>query len=364
METDFNRCHSRIDVVRPSPGGYGIRYAAAVDSIYDLAQRAGVSPSTVSKALRDDPRISAATRARIKALAAEAGFTPSTAAQSLTTRRTMTIGVIVRDYADPYNGLLVRGIESTALRDGYQLLVASTHEAALRELDIARLFRQRRVDGMIIVASHADEHHAQLDPSVPVVFVADHPEFVPSRPNAGLVTFDETAAAQIATRHLLGLGHRRIAYVGVERALVSNANRMQGYAAAMEAAGLDIDRRLVVTSTRRDSAEAGAEGVGLVLPGQPTGIFFYNDLAAIGGLRALLDQGVRVPEDVSVVGFDDLEISALVTPPLTTMSQPRLEMGRIATAALLAMIRGEAQNVRVNTACTLIVRRSTATPAG
>ena len=332
-------------------------------SIYDLASWAGVAPSTVSKALRDDPRISAGTRARIKALAAEAGFTPNSAAQSLTTRRTMTLGLVVRDYADPYNGLLMRGIDGAALRAGYQLLVASTHEAGERELsDIALLFRQRRVDGMIVVASHADEHRAQLDPSVPVVFVADHPELVPDRPNASLVTFGESAAAQAATRHLIGLGHRRIAYVGLERAFTSNDNRRRGYEAALRAAGIESDPRLIVASTRRDAIAAGAEGVELALPAAPTGLLCYNDLVAISGIRTLLDQGIRVPEDMSVMGFDDLEISALITPPLTTMSQPRQEMGRIATEQLLAMIRGEAGRVRVDTACTLVVRRSTAAP--
>ncbi len=347
-------------MARPNPIGY----AANVDSIYDLAARAGVAPSTVSKALRDDPRISAATRARIQALAAEVGFTPNTAAQSLTTRRTMTIGLIVRDYADPYNGLLMRGIESTALRAGYQLLVASTHEAALREVDIARLFRQRRVDGMIIVASHSDEHHAELDPSVPVVFVADHPELIPDRPKVGLVTFDEVAAATAITRHLTGLGHRRIGYVGIERARLSNTCRRKGYEAALRSAGIEPDPGLAVTCTRGDAVEAGAEGVELLMAAEPTAIVFYNDLAAIAGIRTLLDRGVRVPEDVSVAGFDDLEISELVTPPLTTMSQPRTEMGRSATQLLLQLLRGEAgdRRLRIDMACTLVVRRSTAPP--
>lgn len=347
----------------PLVAGHGIQYARRVDSIYDLALRAGVSPSTVSKALRDDHRISAATRARIQAIAAEAGFVPNTAAQSLTTRRTMTIGLILRDYADPYNGLLVRGIESTALGAGYQLLVASTHEAALREVDIPRLFRRRRVDGTIIVASHADERHMELDPDTPVVFVADHPELVPDRPNAGLVTFGEEAAAETITRHLVSLGHRRIGYAGLARTQHSNLARQHGYEAALQKAGIDIDPRLVVTSPRREAVEAGPEAVELLLPAGPTAIVFYNDMAAIAGLRTLLDSGTRVPEEMSVTGFDDLEVAALVTPPLTTMAQPRLEMGRLATELLLAIVRGEAGTRRIDTACTLVVRRSTAPPA-
>lgn len=331
-------------------------------SIYDLAQRAGVAPSTVSKALRDDPRISAATRARIQTLAAELGFTPNSAAQSLTTRRTMTLGLVVRDYADPYNGLVMRGIESTALHEGYQLLVTSTHEAALHEIDITRSFRQRRVDGMIIVASHADEHQANLDPGFPVVFIADHEELIPNRPDVGLVTFDEAAAASTITQHLIGLGHRRVGYVGIGRARLSNLDRQAGYEAALRAAGIELDHRLSVTSARRDAAEGGAEGVQLLLPARPTALVFYNDMAAIGGIRALVDRGVRVPEEVSVAGFDDIEVAALVTPPLTTMSQPRFEMGRLATEQLLAMLRGEFGTGRQKTACTLVVRRSTAPP--
>jgi DNA-binding LacI/PurR family transcriptional regulator len=339
-----------------------MRYARAVDSIYDLAQRAGVAPSTVSKALRDDRRISAATRARIQALAAEAGFTPNSAAQSLTTRRTMTLGLVIRDYADPYNGLLMRGIESAALGAGYQLLVASAHEAASREIDIARLFRQRRVDGMIILASHLAERHALLDPGVPIMFIAEKPELLPERPRVGLVAVDDAAGGRTLTQHLIDLGHRRIGYVALARAPISSVDRQHGYEAALRAAGIEPDPRLVVQPTRRDAIGAGAEGIELLLPHDPTAIFFYNDLAAIGGLRALLDRGIRVPEGVSIVGFDDLEVSALVTPPLTTMAQPRFEMGRRATEQLLAMIRGEIENVRVDAGCTLVVRRSTAPP--
>lgn len=333
-----------------------------MDSIYDLARRAGVAPSTVSKALRDDPRISATTRARIQALATEVGYAPSTTASSLRTRRTMTIGMVVRDYADPYNGLLMRAIESTALHAGYQLLVASTHEAELREVDIARMFRQRRVDGMVIVASHLDESHSQLDPNVPVVFINEKPEKLPERPRVGLVTCDDRAGGRTITQHLLDLGHRRIGYVAIGRASLSSLDRQRGYEEAMRLAGIEPDPGLVVSPSRREAADAGAEGIEMLLAGEPTAIFFYNDLAAIGGLRALLDRGIRVPEQMSVAGFDDLEVSALVTPPLTTMAQPRFEMGRIATEQLLGMIRGEVAQSRVDMACVLVARRSTAPP--
>lgn len=322
-----------------------------------------MAPSTVSKALRDDPRISAATRARIQALAAEVGYMPSTAASSLRTRRTMTIGMVIRDYADPYNGLLLRAIETTALRAGYQLLVASTHAADLREVDIARMFRQRRVDGIIVVASHVDESHSQLDPTVPVVFINEKPELLPDRPHVGLVALDDRAGGRTITQHLIGLGHRRIAYVAMGRASLSSLDRQRGYEEALRAARIEPDPSLVVTASRWEAAEGGAEAVEMLLPVEPTAIFFYNDLSAIGGLRALLDRGVRVPDQISIVGFDDLEVSALVSPPLTTMAQPRTEMGRMATEQLMSMIRGEVESVRADAACVLVVRRSTAHPA-
>jgi len=246
------------------------------------------------------------------------------------------------------------------VRAGYQLLIASTHEADLRELDIARMFRQRRVDGMIIVASHLNENHSQLDPSVPVVFVNEKPELLPDRPRLGVVALDDVAGGRTITQHLIDLGHRRIGYVAVGRATLSSLDRQQGYEAALRAAGIEPDHRLIVTPSRWDAAEAGAEGVAMLLPEDPTAIFFYNDLAAIGGIRALLDRGVGVPEQISVVGFDDLEIAELVTPPLTTMAQPRLEMGRIATEQLFSMIRGDVDHARADAACTLQIRRSTA----
>ena len=331
-------------------------------SIYDLAQRAGVAPSTVSKALRDDPRISAATRARIRALADETGFTPNTAAQSLTTHRTMTIGLVVRDYADPYNGILLRAIEATAIRAGYQLIVASTQEADMRDVDLARQLRRRRVDGMIIVASHFTENQALADDNVPVVFVAEKPELLPKGENVGLVTFDESAASRSATQHLIGLGHRRIGYVGLRRAGASSQDRQRGYEMALEASGIEVDPRLVALPTRLEPFQAGSEGVELLLRHDPSAIVFYNDLEAIGALRTLSDRGIKVPDDLSVVGFDDLEVSAFVTPPLTTMYQPREDMGRLATEQLLKIIAGDVTDRRADTACTLVVRRSTAAP--
>ncbi len=333
-----------------------------MDSIYELARRAGVAPSTVSKALRNDPRISVATRARIQALASDAGFTVNAAAQSLTTRRTLTIGLIISDYADPYNGLLMRGIEGAAIAAGYQLLVASAHEVGVREIDIARTFRQRRVDGMIIVASHVSERHEHLDPRIPVVLVAEKPALVPDRPFVGSLIVDDEAGARTMTQHLLTLGHRRIGYVAIGRASLASDARRAGYEDALRQAGIAPDPRLVVVPNRRDMAGVGAEGVQLLLPHGPTAIFFYNDLAAIGGLRAVLDRGLRVPEQISIAGFDDLEISQLVTPPLTTMAQPRLEMGRMAAERLLAMIGGDDDRTPMTAACTLIVRRSTAPP--
>jgi LacI family transcriptional regulator/LacI family repressor for deo operon, udp, cdd, tsx, nupC, and nupG len=331
-----------------------------VDSIYELARRAGVAPSTVSKALRNDPRISVATRARVQALASEAGFTVNAAAQSLTTRRTLTIGLIVPDYADPYNGLLLRGIETAAVTAGYQLLVASAHEAGPREVDIARTFRQRRVDGMIIVASHVSESHEHLDPRIPVVLVAEKPALVPDRPLASCLIVDDEAGARTMTQHLLNLGHRRIGYVAIGRASLASDARRAGYEDALRQAGLEPDARLVAVPNRRDMAGVGAEGVQLLLPHRPTAIFFYNDLAAIGGLRAVLDRGLRVPEQISIAGFDDLEIAQLVTPPLTTMAQPRLDMGRMAAERLLAMIGGDDDRTPMTATCTLMVRRSTA----
>lgn len=153
---------------------------------------------------------------------------------------------------------------------------------------------------------------------------------------------------------------------GVERpGLVRRGETATGgraYEQALRSAGIEVDPALALVSTRLDAAKAGSEGVGILLAREPSALFFYNDMMAIGGLRALADQGVLVPGDLSVIGFDDLEISALVTPPLTTMSQPRFEMGRVATEQLLAMLKGEVASPRLETACTLVVRHSTASP--
>ena len=328
-------------------------------SIKDIARAARVSHSTVSRALHDSPLVNPRTRAKIRRIAQEKGYTPSAVARSLVNRRTDTIGVVVTSIADPFIGEVVSGIEEVALANDYSVVLATCHADPDREVRAVRGFHERRVDGILVAASRVGALYVPMlsEMRVPIVLINNqHPgEFVFT------VTIDNVNGARDATRHLVEFGHRLIAYIGDQFGLQSDTERFTGYRQVLEESGIGFQPKLVGQGD--GLPEGGRRAMARLLDARPrpTAVFCYNDLSALGAMRAARDRGLRVPEDLSVAGFDDLFLSSYADPPLTTVQQPKQEMGREAARLVLGLLSGGKPESRVHRG-KLIVRESTAPP--
>jgi len=332
----------------------------AIVSIKDIARVAGVSHPTVSRALRNSQLVNPETAERIQRIAREMGYLPSAVARSLVTRRTETIGVVVTNIADPFVAGVVAGIEDVANQHGYSVFLRNSNADPEREVKVVQSFHERRVDGIVVTASRVGALYipmlARL--KVPIVLIDNqHPgEFVHS------VMIDNIPASRQATQHLIHLGHRRIAYLGDQFGFQSDTDRFNGYRQALQRADLPFLPELVVHGNGGADGAIRAMNTLLVLTEKPTAVFCYNDMSALGALRAIYDHGLRVPEDMSLVGFDDLPIASYMFPRLTTVRQPKEEMGRIAMQSLLKILEGTSTKTDIDVAGELIVRNSSASP--
>jgi DNA-binding LacI/PurR family transcriptional regulator len=327
-------------------------------TIYDVARLAGVSTATVSRALNGTGQIAPATRAAIDAAVAQLGYHPNTAARSLVTRSTQTIALLLPDITNPFYADLVSGIQRRALETGHTMLLCTTEGDAEREEQYLALLRAKQVDGVLVDG-------LVLPPDRIARFVRNGPPIVcldrdVESASVPLVQVDNRLGARRATEHLLELGHRQIAHVAGAPGLGISEERVGGYRDALVAVGLAPDPRLVATGAFTE--EGGHEAtLGLLDAAEPTAVFAANDLSALGALSALAERGLRVPDDVSVVGFDDLRLSRFTTPPLTTVHQPAREIARRATDLLLDLAAGRPpQELRHVLEPELVVRGSTA----
>jgi DNA-binding LacI/PurR family transcriptional regulator len=329
-------------------------------SIKDIARLAGVSHSTVSRALRNSPLIPAETAQRIQQIARESGYTASAVARSLVTRRTQAIGVVVTSIADPFNGDLVGGIEEAANEQGYSVILSTSQADPEREMAVVRSFGERRVDGILVASSRVGALYLPMleELQIPIVLINNQQ----GGSFAYSITVDNVDGAYQATRYLLQLGHRRIAYLGDRLGLHSDEERFTGFTKALTEFGLALHRDLVVYG---DGKLEGATIAGQELlkrRERPSAVVCYNDVSAIGLLKTAEEEGVAVPDTLSVTGFDDIFFAALARPALTTVRQPRREMGRRAMELLLALLSGTAAEKTAVIRGELIVRDSTAPP--
>lgn len=310
-------------------------------SIKDIARAAGVSHSTVSRALSDSPLINTQTKARIQDLARAMGYSPDAAARSLVMRRTHTVGVVVTTIADPFSAEVVEGIERTASAHGYSVILAASNDEPEREIAAVEMLHSKRVDAIVVTSSRVGALHQERlgAAGVPVILLNNHS--LQQVPNAYSVRVDDVHGGRLATEHLVGLGHRRIAHVAGPEGHTPSRERLEGYRQALEAAGLAFEPALVIPGNGRPEGGATALAALLALPERPSAAFCYNDMTAIGLLRSGKAAGVRVPEDLAVVGFDNIPFAAYVTPALTTIAQPMLELGQRAMDMALALMSGQ-----------------------
>jgi LacI family transcriptional regulator len=312
-------------------------------SIEDIARVAGVSHSTVSRALRNSPIISLEMRERIQQLARDMKYVPNGIAQSLQMQRTNTIGLVVTSIADPFFGEVVRGVEEVAQTAEFSVLLNASHNDPDREITAIETFQHRRVDGIIVADSRLSasyKKHSRLI-EVPTILINSQAE----GPDANLhfVTTEDRLGTQLAVEHLIQLGHRAIGYLGVGNRPRSNQLRLESYRATLQAAGLACRDEWVVVAgaenlRHEDDAKVGQELLPRLLAAGVTAVFCHNDMLAVGALLACRELGLDVPRDLSLVGFDDIALAKYVTPPLTTLHQPMLELGRSAMQMLLDLI--------------------------
>jgi LacI family repressor for deo operon, udp, cdd, tsx, nupC, and nupG len=310
-------------------------------SIKDIAKAAGVSHSTVSRALGGSSLVKAETKARIQRLAREMGYSPDARARSLVMGQTRTVGVVVTTITDPFIAEVVGGIESTAHDQGYTVLLCNSHAEPDREIAAVEMLRSKRVDAVVVTSSRVGalylDHLERI--GVPIVLINSHSE------QGGRYTYsvsvDNQHGALLATTHLTQLGHRRVGYVSRPSDFRSDEERLAGYRQALDEAGLPFDPNLVVPGTGRTGGGERALPALLALDEPPTAVFCYNDMTAIGLLRAAREAGLAVPQDLAVVGFDDVLLASYVCPPLTTIAQPKVEMGQRAMRMALALMGAE-----------------------
>jgi DNA-binding LacI/PurR family transcriptional regulator len=327
-------------------------------SIKDIARLARVSHPTVSRALQNSPLVNAQTAAKIRKIADEAGYRASAVARGLVTRRTRTIGLVVTTVADPFASEVVCGIEQTANDHGYSVFLADSNADPVREKKVVQAFAERRVDGIIVTSSRVGALYLPLlaEMMVPIVLVNDqYPgAFVHS------VMIANLEGMRAATAHLAQLGHRRIAYLGDQFGYQSDVERLAGYREALDDARIPAMPELVAHGDGKAEAAMEAMGRLLALDHPPTAVCCYNDMSALGAMRQIRADGLRVPEDVSVVGFDDLFFAPYTQPPLTTVRQPMRRMGQLAMENLFKLMSGEDSVAQITVEAELIVRESTA----
>ncbi len=327
----------------------------------DIAGRAGVSIMTVSKALRNESDISESTRARIKLIAQQMGYVPDSVAQGLRNRTTKLFGLIISSTTNPVFGRLMMALEEKAYELGYDLVLAQSRNLPEREEVHIRRLLSRRVDGLFISPVYRMEPKAPIyeelkTRGVPVVILGHQAAFCNGFAN---VETDDIRGSYNATKHLLDLGHKKIAYFMGPTVSPFAQERLEGYRYALREAKIEVDDKLIFPAgTTIEEGEKAALQMLHENPGA-TAIQAFNDLVALGAANVLLNQGVKIPQDMSVVGFGNILAAEYFRVPLTTVRQPKARLGTAAIETMLKLLKGErAESKRLP--AEIAVRRSTA----
>jgi LacI family transcriptional regulator len=315
-------------------------------NLEDIARKAGVSRSTVSRVINDDPKVSAKTREHVWEVIRRENFTPNPAARALVTRRTEIIGIVIPTVENifftdnNYFTQILAGASQMARQNDYAMLLwlgeLTEDEERLRQ----SVSNNRLVDG-VITASLTHDHplfKRLLSLNTPLVMI-DRP--LEHDDKISYVSVDNIRAAELATNHLISLGRRRIAHITGNLSIADAQDRLRGYKNALTQAGLPVDPDLIVPAFF--SRQSGYDAMRQLLPRKPDAIFAAGDTIAVGALQAAHEAGIRVPHDLAVVGFDDVDVAAQAFPPLTTVRQPVQGKGAAAAKLLIDLIQGRVQ---------------------
>jgi LacI family transcriptional regulator, galactose operon repressor len=331
-------------------------------TIRDVGARAGVSQATAARALGGYGHVSATVHTRVQQAALELGYVPNSVARALASGITHAVGLVVGDIENPFFSAVARGMSNVLDDTGHTLLLANSDEDLDRERTAVEALRARQVDSLVVVPSSASAspHLRAAAAEAPLVLLD---RTIP-RLGVDSVTVDNRGGARRAVEHLIGHGHRRVGLVCDEPDISTSAERLAGYRAALAAAGIAADGHLI--SLGGPTAEEGYRAARRVLeaPERPTALFTANNFMTLGAMRAIRDLGLKVPGDISLVGFDDLEWTTLVDPPLTVVAQPATELGEAAARRVLARLGGaDGRPRRVRLETKLIIRASCASIA-
>ncbi|MCL6547502.1 MAG: LacI family transcriptional regulator [Alicyclobacillus sp.] len=324
-------------------------------TIQEVAQRAGVSTATVSRVLNNSGLVSEDTRRRVLSVVEELNYRPNSAGRSLRINRTHLVMVVLPDITNPFFSKIVRSIERTAAKHGYDVLLYETADDERGESKVKEFVSARKVDGVIHLSARAQlDVFQSVYEDVPLVLACEYIDHV----DLPSVSIDNIAAAMDATRHLIELGHRDILFVNGPASIILCRDRMRGYRIALEQKGIPFRQELAwygdftMQSGYRAVGQALAKGIGF------TAVFCANDAMAFGAMKALDERGLEVPGHVSVVGFDDIEFSSYSRPPLTTITQPFETLGVTAMEMWLKLSQGQPVTYPVKLPHKLTVRGS------
>ena len=329
-------------------------------TLRELAARAKVHPSTISRVANNDPglRVATATRARIEALLRETDYQPNGIARGLKLRQTNVLAVVIPDVTNPFFAALFRGVEDAASPRGFNVLLCNTDGSPDRQRSHLQSLEAHRVDGVILASSYLKDpavRHLRKQ-RVPYVLVnrfSDDGE-------DPFVGADDLLGGQAATAHLLQLGHRRIGHLAGQATVSTGVLRRRGYNLALAAADVPADPRLVVEAGYTEEGGALAARRLLSLAEPPTALFAVTDMTALGAISAAQRLGLRIPEDVAIVGYNDIPLAGRISPSLTTMHVPIHEFGSVAVGLLLEQIESDEPALRrVRFAPDLVIREST-----
>lgn len=310
-------------------------------TIQDVAARAGVSAMTVSRVLNNPMRVAKATRQRVEQAIDELGYVPNGLARGLLHGRTRTIALIVSDVSNPFFTLMARGVEDVAQRNGYTVILGNSDESAEKERQYVRTMLSNRVDGMLI-APAGNSSRKTLDlltqRASPFVLIDRDLDEV----RADVVVGDSLGGARVLTEHLLRLGHRRIALINGSHEVATARDRQRGYEQALRTHGIEPHPELMIESDykRESGREATQQLLALPLKQRPTAIFAANNFLGVGVIEMLRIAQLRVPDDIAVACFDDIELASAIYPFLTVMAQPARTFGTIAAQFLFDRLGG------------------------
>ena len=325
----------------------------------DVARKAGVSIATVSRVVNGVDSVRGPAREKVINAMRSLKYSPSRAAQRLRAQKSKVLGLIISDIQNPFFTAVVRGVEDTALAQGYSLVLCNSDEDPAKERLYVDVLRAEAVAGVIIASTRKrnPEINTLLDRNIPVVAL----DRTVTEPLIDQVLTDNSKGAQIAVNHLLDLGHTRIGFVGLPENVTTGEERKRGYILALKKRGIVPDREWMVAGNTKESG--GFVSIQLLLAVHPaiTAAFVSSNLTALGALSGLRDAHVLLPRDFSLIAFDDLPWSALLNPPLTTIAQPTYQLGQVAAETLLNRIKSPQNNVSMQRLSpSLVIRESTA----